>query len=108
MRKTRVFQQDKYFNIDFLHRESEVVELIDANHAKYNPDLQAIQVANQATKYLYIEQWKNLENNAILDEMKNFVESIQMRKTPIISAEVAYTSMQVADKILKKIYSLND
>ena len=40
--------------------------------------------------------------------MKNFVESIQMRKTPIISAEVAYTSMQVADKILKKIYSLND
>jgi predicted dehydrogenase len=108
MRKTRVFQQDKYFNIDFLHRESEVVELIDANHAKYNPDLQVIQVANQATKYLYIEQWKNLENNAILDEMKNFVESIQMRKTPIISAEVAYTSMQVADKILKKIYSLND
>jgi predicted dehydrogenase len=108
MRKTRVFQQDAYFNIDFLNRKSERVSLKSLKNNDTKRYEKAIHLTNGDTKYLHIDEMEDQASNAIYDELENFVDAIIGNKTPLVSAEIAYEAMDVAHKIIKKINFFND
>ena len=82
MRKTRFFQSGKYISVDFLNKESEVVEIDSDNNAI---PIMTLELANGIKKNIVFNKPKIKENNAILDELNSFAESINKNKVPKVN-----------------------
>jgi predicted dehydrogenase len=101
MRKSRFFQKDAYISVDFLDKKSEVVKMKDV---PVNPDEFAmiLQNAEGIKKQIYFENIKIQQNNAILDELESFADSINNNTTPVVSLYQGTEALRVAQQIIDK------
>jgi predicted dehydrogenase len=98
MRKTRFFQTGKYISIDFLNKNSEIIEI--DNNSNEIPHMK-LDLANGSTKNIFFSKPNINENNAILDELNSFAESIINDTRPIVNLVDGHKALFVANEIIK-------
>ncbi|MEX0997829.1 MAG: Gfo/Idh/MocA family oxidoreductase [Flavobacteriaceae bacterium] len=99
MRKSRFFQRDAYISVDFLEKKCEVVKMKDAPQTPGDFDM-ILQNAEGIKKQIYFDNPKVAPNNAILDELNTFADSINNNTTPIVPLEQGTDALRVAMMIL--------
>ena len=97
MRKTRFFQTGKYISVDFLNKESEIVEIDSDDNAI---PIMTLELANGIKKNIVFNKPKIKENNAILDELNSFAESINKNKVPKVNITDGHKALDIALKII--------
>jgi len=103
LRKLRIFENNKYTNIDFLHPSLETYILANNKPKKHSPH---IVVNENENKYILYSKSKIQSYNALTLELDNFIDSIIKQKRPVVSADDGLAAIEVAFNILKQI-SLN-
>tara|TARA_R110002124_G_scaffold227889_1_gene393155 strand:- start:55300 stop:56268 length:969 start_codon:yes stop_codon:yes gene_type:complete len=100
MRKARFFQRDAYISVDFLEKKCEVVKMKDAPQ---DPDDFAMILTNAegVKKQIYFDNPEVETNNAILDELEAFANSIETDTTPVVSLGQGAEALRVAMKIIE-------
>ena len=102
MRKTRFFQTGKYISIDFLNKSSEIIE-IDNNSDEI--PLMKLDLADGTTKNIFFSKPKIKENNAILDELNSFADSIINDTRPVVDLVDGHKALSLANEIIKNFNS---
>ena len=97
MRKTRFFQTGKYISVDFLNKESEIVKIDSGNNAI---PIMTLELANGIKKNIVFNKPKIKDNNAILDELNSFAESINKNKVPKVNITDGHNALDIALKII--------
>ena len=97
LRKTRFFQTGKYISVDFLNKESEIVEIDSDNNAI---PIMTLELANGIKKNIVFNKPKIKDNNAILDELNSFAESINENKVPKVNITDGHNALDIALKII--------
>jgi len=105
MRKARFFQRDAYISVDFLDKKCEVVKMKDAPK---DPDDFAMILTNAegVKKQIYFDNPEVESNNAILDELEAFANSIETDTTPIVSLGQGAEALRVAMQIIENFKTL--
>ena len=105
MRKARFFQKDAYISVDFLEKKCEVVKMKDAPE---QPDDFAMILTNAegVKKQIYFDNPAVDDNNAILDELESFANSIHTDTTPVVSLEQGAEALRIAMKIIENFKSI--
>ena len=102
MRKCRVFQNNAYISIDFLHKKSEIIKMEELKGEASDFDM-IIENMDGKKKKIIFEYPEIEENNAILDELNEFAESIINNKPPKVSLEDGTRALTVALEVLNQI-----
>lgn len=100
MRKSRFFQKDAYIAVDFLEKRVEVVKMKDAAEVPGDFDL-VLQNAEGERKQIYFDNPEIAPNNAILDELETFADTIIKDETPIVTLEHGTEALLIAKEIIK-------
>lgn len=107
MRKTRIFQRDAYISVDFLDKKTEIIRMEDAEaHTETDADDFSMFLTNaeQKKKRIWFEYPDVLPNNAILDELESFANSI-VHDTPIqVSLQDGTHALEIAMEIIANFY----
>ena len=98
MRKTRFFQTGKYISIDFLNKSSEIIEI--DNNSNEVP-LMKLDLADGSRKNIFFSKPNIKENNAILDELNSFSDSIINDTRPVVNLVDGHKALFVANEIIK-------
>ncbi|MAA51119.1 MAG: oxidoreductase [Candidatus Marinimicrobia bacterium] len=100
LRKFRIFENNKYTNIDFLHHSQETY-ILD----KHKPNKQSprVIVSENQDKYIIYSKSKIKPYNALTLELNNFIDSILNQNKPLVSGYDGLAAIEVAFKILKQI-----
>lgn len=101
MRKSRFFQKDAYISVDFLEKKFEIIRMEDTESP--DPFLPVIDLGEKGKKQIYIISEKPEAQNAIEEELKSFVNSIQSNSEPIVDLYSAQMALQLATDISKQI-----
>lgn len=100
MRKIRLFQKDAYIGIDFLEKNTEIIQLQQpADTDAFSFDIET----HQGTKTISITNPVIGPGNAIKAELSSFVHAIVNNETPVVNEMDGYLAMEVAHQILEKI-----
>lgn len=100
MRKIRLFQKDAYIGIDFLEKNTEIIQLKKPEDAAaFSFDIET----HQGTKTITIANPVVEDGNAILAELSSFVHAIQYDEPTVVSEIDGFLAMEVAHQILEKI-----
>jgi predicted dehydrogenase len=100
MRKIRLFQKDAYIGIDFLEKNTEIIQLKKPEDAEaFSFDIET----HQGTKTITITNPVVEDGNAILAELNSFVHTIQHDEPTVVSEIDGFLAMEVAHQILEKI-----
>ncbi len=102
MRKTRIFQKDAYIAIDFLEKELQIVKIKDFDQSKSNLSM-VIKTNSGKDKVIYFENPEILQENAILNELESFAESINNKTIPKVTLIDGYEAVSVANEIINQI-----
>jgi len=100
LRKLRIFENNKYTNIDFLHPSQETYTLAKNKPKKQSPH---VIVNENEKKYILYSKSKIKSYNALTLELNNFIDSIFNQKKPLVSAYDGLAAIEVAFKILQQI-----
>ena len=102
MRKSRFFQKDAYISVDFLEKKSEVIRM---KSAPENPaDVDMIIQNAEGEKHQILFEYPNIQpNNAILDELESFADSINENMPIEVSLTDGTEALKVALEIVKCI-----
>ena len=102
MRKSRFFQKDAYISVDFLEKKSEVIRM---KSAPENPaDFDMIIQNAEGEKHQILFEYLNIQpNNAILDELESFADSINENMPIEVSLTDGTEALKVALEIVKCI-----
>ncbi len=100
LRKFRIFENNKYTNIDFLHPSQETYILAKNKPKKQSP---YVIVNENKEKYILYSKSKIKSYNALTLELDNFINSILNQKKPLVSAYDGLAAIEVAFKILQQI-----
>ena len=98
MRKTRFFQSGKYISVDFLNRESQIVEIDEKNS---EIPIMTLETSKGNKKKVYYSKPDISENNAILDELNSFAFSIKNDEKPKVDINDGHNALDVAIRIIK-------
>ena len=100
MRKSRFFQKDAYISVDFLEKKSEVIRM---KSAPKNPaDFDMIIQNAEGEKHQILFEYPNIQpNNAILDELESFADSINENMPIEVSLTDGTEALKVALEIVK-------
>jgi predicted dehydrogenase len=102
MRKMRFFQQDAYVSIDFLEKKSDIIKIRQTD--KEEGDGLVIDLGpKKGKKEIYLENPDIHDSNAILEELKAFVNAVETNLPPPVSVEDGFYAMDLAAKIMEKI-----
>ena len=101
MRKSRFFQQDAYVSVDFLEKKNEVIQMHDVTEE--DPFAVTIDLGGKGKKQIDILSEDIEPNNAIEDELRSFVDSIENDLTPSVSIYAGYKALHAAHEIMKKL-----
>ncbi|MFM1929697.1 MAG: hypothetical protein RL387_1025 [Bacteroidota bacterium] len=100
MRKIRLFQKDAYIGIDFLEKNTEIIQLKKPEDADaFSFDIET----HQGTKTITISNPVVEDGNAILAELTSFVNAIQHDEPTVVNEIDGFLAMEVAHQILEKI-----
>ncbi|PDH46850.1 MAG: oxidoreductase [Bacteroidetes bacterium MED-G13] len=102
MRKTRFFQTGKYISIDFLNKSSEIIEIDNVSN---EIPLMKLDLADGTTKNIFFSKPNIKENNAILDELNSFADSITNDTRPVVDLADGHKALSVANEIIKNFNS---
>jgi predicted dehydrogenase len=105
MRKMRIFQRDAYVSIDFLEKKNEIVRIKQDGEATGLLDF-PITLNNGDSKTITVEMPEILPNNAIQQELQEFINSIENNTPSKVSAEEGSKAVVIAEEILQKINAL--
>jgi len=115
MRKMRLFQKNAYIAIDFLQKFSEIFRLVDIDSPEGSMPGIPIPMENVQNQKKIIYEKPNIpDGNALLMELSSFVESVQQRKRPAVSAVDGREALRIAIEITTliknelKLYGIND
>ena len=100
LRKFRIFENNKYTNIDFLHHSQETYILDKHKPNKQSPH---VIVSENQDKYIIYSKSKIKPYNALTLELNNFIDSILNQNKPLVSGYDGLAAIEVAFKILKQI-----
>jgi len=101
MRKLRMFQQDEYISVDFLKRETQIITLESVDDADTIDGMTINTSAGK--KVLKMEMPDAEENNAIVEELRDFHRSI-LHNTPIrVTVEDGMKALELAHLIESKL-----
>lgn len=102
MRKSRFFQKDAYISVDFLEKKAEVIRMKEAPE---NPSEFDMIIENaQGEKNQILFEYPNIQpNNAILDELNSFAESIQSDRPIEVPLSEGTEALKVALEIMNLI-----
>ena len=105
MRKVRFFQKDAYISVNYLDKTCEVVKMKDAPK---NPDDFAMVLTNAegVKKQIYFDNPTVGDNNAILDELESFAQSIHNNSTPVVSLSDGAEALRVALLVIENFKHL--
>ncbi len=103
MRKSRFFQKDAYIAIDFLNKESEVIQMKDVDEADIDPFSLTIDLGEKGHKQIDIHKEEAAPINAIEEELKSFVNAIINDTVPPVSISDGHNALKVALDIMRKI-----
>ena len=101
MRKSRFFQQNTYVSVDFLDKKNEIIQMHDVT--KEDPFAVTIDLGKKGKKQIDILSEDIEPNNAIEDELRCFVKTIENDLTPSVSIYDGYKALQAAHEIMKKL-----
>ncbi|NLM91832.1 MAG: Gfo/Idh/MocA family oxidoreductase [Bacteroidales bacterium] len=103
MRKSRFFQKDGYFSVDFLTKETEIIRMKD--YVKHDdPFAMVIDLgAGRGKRQIFVEKPEILPINAIKTELETFHASIVENTIPVVTIEDGYRSLELAYRIMEKI-----
>ncbi len=93
-RKIRLFQRDAYVSVDFANHEITVV--------RQNKNSSSGLIPGMGIKQLRFDKGDALE-----DELKSFVKSVQNRKTPEVTGQMGRDALKTALSIMKQINTSN-
>ena len=100
MRKIRLFQKDAYIGIDFLEKNTEIIQLKKPDDADaFSFDIET----HQGPKTITISNPVVEDGNAILAELTSFVNAITNDEPTVVSEIDGFLAMEVAHQILEKI-----
>lgn len=106
MRKTRFFQRDAYITVDFLEKVSEVVKMNELDEIPEDPFAMILDLGeNKKKRQIIFNKPEVKEINAIVEELKSFRDSVINNVTPPVSIQDGYMALDVAQKVLEKIYA---
>ena len=98
MRKTRFFQTGKYISIDFLNKSSEIIEIDNVSN---EIPLMKLNLDDGTTKNIFFSKPNIKENNAILEELNSFADSITNDTRPVVDLVDGHKALSVASEIIK-------
>ncbi len=102
MRKIRMVQKDAYINIDFLNKETQIFRLETVKEGEDVGDAITLDTA-QGVKKVHVESPKSINNNAIVDELSEFYESIKNGTSVRVGIEEGIASIELAAEIYKQV-----
>ena len=102
MRKSRFFQKDTYISIDFLLKKAEIVRMKDPKNVIDEFAL-ILNNAEGEKKQIYFDTLEIVSNNAILDELESFAQSINKNISTIVSLHEGTEALKLAHQINKSI-----
>lgn len=102
MRKSRFFQKDAYISVDFLEKKAEVIRMQPAPKTP-NPFDMIIENAEGEKSQILFEYPNIQSNNAILDELNAFADSIKNNKTIEVPLQDGTDALKIALKIMESI-----
>lgn len=102
MRKSRFFQQDAYISVDFLEKKAEVIRMKDAPEEPSAFDM-IIENADGEKNQIIFEYPNIQSNNAILDELNSFADSITQNQPSQVTLQDGTEALKVALKIMSLI-----
>ncbi|PLX12058.1 MAG: oxidoreductase [Marinilabiliales bacterium] len=106
MRKTRFFQRDAYITVDFLEKVSEVVKMNELDEIPDDPFAMILDLGeNKKKRQIIFNKPEVKEINAIVEELRSFKDSVVNNLTPPVSIQDGYMALDVAQKVLEKIYA---
>lgn len=91
-RKIRLFQRDAYISVDFANKGITVIRQNDGEYISPIPGTQ-------------IEQFSFDQGDALEDELKSFVTSVQTRKPPLVTGETGRNALKIALNIMDQIHA---
>ncbi|MDI9337894.1 MAG: Gfo/Idh/MocA family oxidoreductase [Alphaproteobacteria bacterium] len=100
MRKMRMFQAENYLAVDLLTKECDIINIkpLQANL------LMGIQINTpEGEKLITIDKPKIIDDNAMLQELQHFTNSILNKTQPIVSEYEGLKVLELAYDIIKKI-----
>jgi predicted dehydrogenase len=98
MRKMRIFKQNMYATIDFLDKVSELYQIVDADLDTEN----YFELQSGEKKKLNFFNNREIEKNAIYEELKSFLYSIENQKDVVVSIRDAIEALALAIAIQNK------
>ncbi|MCT4664854.1 MAG: Gfo/Idh/MocA family oxidoreductase [Flavobacteriales bacterium] len=102
MRKTRFFQGDAYISVDYLDKKAEIVTMNEVDKTEEHPF--KVYFENDKTKKeINFHQPECAPNNAILEELKAFANSIENNTTPVVSLTDGTKALELAYQITEQI-----
>jgi len=107
MRKSRFFQKDAYISIDFLTKETEIVNLQEASNEEKPFALIIDPGNNKPKKELSFIKPEINNTNAIKMELQTFYNSIINNTEPPVTIYDGYKSLEIAHRIIEKINNLS-
>ena len=103
MRKLRLFQRDAYITVDFLKKVSEIVRMSNVEGNIDDPFAMVLDLPNGDKKRIFFENPKVEPNNAILEELKSFAQSITGNTASKVPLTDGYNALNVATQIMNTI-----
>ncbi|MDO5655403.1 MAG: Gfo/Idh/MocA family oxidoreductase [Flavobacteriaceae bacterium] len=100
MRKSRFFQRDAYISVDFLTKKSEIIRMEDATEENTDEFSMILENAEKQKKKIYFENPDIQLNNAILDELNSFADSIKNDNPVIVPIEDGIRALELAIEII--------
>lgn len=105
MRKIRIFQKDAYLSIDFLKNQTNIYSLTE------NPGeipgnaipVAELKIDDKQTKLITYQEIHTTESNAMLEELRAFIHSIENGIPPLVSGEDGKRALEIALQIEKQI-----
>ena len=101
MRKLRLFQGNEYISLDFLNKETQIVQLQPVSDEEAENHM-TIDTAN-GKKIINIESPEIVENNAIVEELRDFHSSILNDSPVVVTVEAGMKALELAYLIEEKI-----
>jgi len=104
MRKIRLFQETAYVTIDFLKKESEIIQVLPVKEPVTDPFALILDLGDdREKKQFFIDKPDIQEHNAIVEELNSFHDSIVNNTTPVVSIEDGYKALDLALLIIEKL-----
>tara|TARA_B100000519_G_C14233320_1_gene433533 strand:+ start:418 stop:1395 length:978 start_codon:yes stop_codon:yes gene_type:complete len=101
MRKMRIFQEQSYVNIDFLNKTMEEYEV--TQNQDIDSSTQIFPYDDSGKQFIKYSKNEGSDHNALLEELKHFIDSIQNNTTPEINGNIGRDALHVALIIQDKI-----